>query len=222
MRMKIQSVKLREQERKIQEQSAKIQDQENSIADMKKHIEEWDQKFSDLTAELVRAREEIMAKIPNQADKNLPAPSTSKIYRTNIKPRTAQILPLCTLPPLDQERKRKSTVAFDLAGKIPKICDDQEESILNEQLLLDPVVLVKNIIPDKNIRNIRHSAPAKEKDESSKKPTLEIGGFLSNSLESIFKSPISGIKSRKRKSNEELDLKLASGTGQDKFKLKSN
>lgn len=105
MRLRSQSIKLKEQERKIQEQNTKIQEQEATLADIKKHIDEWDQKYTDLTTELVRARDEILAatvasasnsQSPNTSS-NSPQicsmPSPPKIFRTNIKPRMAHILP---------------------------------------------------------------------------------------------------------------------------------
>lgn len=103
MRLKAQSRKLKEQERKIQEQNTKIQEQETTLADIKKHIDEWDQKYTDLTTELVRARDEILAATvsgvpPSQrpstsSTEASPVASPPKIFRTNIKPRMAQILP---------------------------------------------------------------------------------------------------------------------------------
>lgn len=179
---------------------------------MKKHIEEWDQKFSDLTSELVRAREEITSKLSNQAGQKFtpPSPSTSptKFFRSNIKPRVAQILPLCSLPPFDQERKRKSNLSFDLGSKIPKISDEIDDKTVKKEAP-DPVELVDKIISDKNILNSRYINTTKEKDitnEIYKKP-LELSSFLSNSLENLLKNPLTNIKSRKRKSTEELDLK---------------
>lgn len=106
MRLRSQSVKLKEQERKIQEQNTKIQDQEATLADIKKHIDEWDQKYTDLTTELVRARDEILAATVAAAASSSPTPNTAtssaqgsptqnppRFFRTNIKPRMAHILP---------------------------------------------------------------------------------------------------------------------------------
>lgn len=105
MRLKAQSRKLKEQERKIQEQNTKIQDQETTLADIKKHIDEWDQKYTDLTTELVRARDEILAATVSSSAGSqgtntttnctqvCPVSSSPKIFRSNIKPRVAQILP---------------------------------------------------------------------------------------------------------------------------------
>lgn len=99
MRLKAQSRKLKEQERKIHEQNIKIQEQGTTLADIKKHIDEWDQKYTDLTTELVRARDEILAATTSQrantsssTEAGSKAPP-SKFYRTNIKPRMAHILP---------------------------------------------------------------------------------------------------------------------------------
>lgn len=105
MRLRTQSLKLKEQERKIHEQNTKIQEQEGTLADIKKHIDEWDQKYTDLTTELVRARDEILAAtVAAAATPQRPSTSTSsseinssptspKFFRTNIKPRIAHILP---------------------------------------------------------------------------------------------------------------------------------
>lgn len=54
----MQSVKIRQQEAKLGEQATKLAEQDTQIADLKRHLEEWDHKFGDLTAELSRAREE--------------------------------------------------------------------------------------------------------------------------------------------------------------------
>ena len=58
LRMKRQGLQMRLQSSKLQEQVKKINEQETQIAEMRKHLEEWEQKIGDLTAELSRAREE--------------------------------------------------------------------------------------------------------------------------------------------------------------------
>ena len=58
LRMNRQSFQMRMQSVKLQENLKKIQDQDMQLAEMKKHLEEWEQKIGDLTAELSRAREE--------------------------------------------------------------------------------------------------------------------------------------------------------------------
>lgn len=105
MRLKLQSRKLKDQERKIQEQNTKIQEQESTLADIKKHIDEWDQKYTDLTTELVRARDEILAatvastatpsgtNVSCSSTQASPVSTTPKLFRSNIKPRMAHILP---------------------------------------------------------------------------------------------------------------------------------
>lgn len=102
LRLKIQSRKLKEQERKIQEQNNKIQVQESTLADIKKHIDEWDQRYTDLTAGLVRARDEILAAAVAASEKSSTSAaaqtspltlSPPKVHRSNIKPRMAHILP---------------------------------------------------------------------------------------------------------------------------------
>ena len=57
-RMKRQGLQMQLQSAKLQEQAKKINEQDNQIAEMRKHLEEWEQKIGDLTAELSRAREE--------------------------------------------------------------------------------------------------------------------------------------------------------------------
>ena len=58
LRMKRQGFQMRLQSLKLQEQAKKIHDQNTQLAEMRKHLEEWEQKMVDLTAELSRAREE--------------------------------------------------------------------------------------------------------------------------------------------------------------------
>ncbi|KAL1516619.1 hypothetical protein ABEB36_000506 [Hypothenemus hampei] len=121
-KLRIQMAKLREQDRKLQEQNAKILEQDAALTEIKKHMEDWEQKYKDLTAELVRARDEILLKT---------SPSTSSLlsiqracensnahvpFKTNIKPRVAHILPKGYLG-MDLERKRKSTLCTELPLK---------------------------------------------------------------------------------------------------------
>ncbi|KAK2584550.1 hypothetical protein KPH14_006919 [Odynerus spinipes] len=56
--IKKQMVLMRLQNLKLQKQTKKIHDQDTQLAEMRKHLEEWEQKMGDLTAELSRAREE--------------------------------------------------------------------------------------------------------------------------------------------------------------------
>ncbi|OXU31109.1 hypothetical protein TSAR_016405 [Trichomalopsis sarcophagae] len=58
LRMNRQSFQMRLQSLKIQEHAKKIVDQDAQLAEMRKHLEEWEQKLADVTAELSRAREE--------------------------------------------------------------------------------------------------------------------------------------------------------------------
>ncbi|XP_017875943.1 F-box only protein 28 [Ceratina calcarata] len=58
LRMKRQGLQMRLQTLKLQEQAKKMHDQDTQLAEMRKHLEEWEQKMVDLTAELSRAREE--------------------------------------------------------------------------------------------------------------------------------------------------------------------
>ncbi|KAF7403388.1 hypothetical protein HZH68_006182 [Vespula germanica] len=58
LRMRKQMIQMRVQNLKLQKQAKKIHDQDTQLAEMRKHLEEWEQKMGDLTAELSRAREE--------------------------------------------------------------------------------------------------------------------------------------------------------------------
>ncbi|XP_034935075.1 F-box only protein 28 [Chelonus insularis] len=82
LRMKRQGCQMRLQSVKLQEQSKKIHEQDLQIAEMRRHLEEWEQKMGDLTAELSRAREESQKPEPidgqikrkhiiNQVDDNM-------------------------------------------------------------------------------------------------------------------------------------------------------
>lgn len=64
LRMNRQSCQMRLQSLKLQEHAKKIVDQDAQLAEMRKHLEEWEQKLGDLTAELSRAREETQKPDP--------------------------------------------------------------------------------------------------------------------------------------------------------------
>lgn len=57
LRMKRQGLQIRLQNMKLQKQAKKLHEQDVLLAEMRKHLEEWEQKMVDLTAELSRARE---------------------------------------------------------------------------------------------------------------------------------------------------------------------
>lgn len=126
-------------------------------------MDEWEQKFSDLTGELTRARDDLGSKS---------APSTSEcsatFYKSTIRPRMAQIRPSLHY---ELERKRKLEVPTDVPAKVSRIPKDDEGRSL-------PGSLGSNL-----------------------------GSFISNSFESILKTPISSIRPRKRKMMQEIDLK---------------
>ncbi|KAK4873451.1 hypothetical protein RN001_015480 [Aquatica leii] len=196
------SLTIKEQERKLQEQATKLQEQETSIADLKKHVEEWDQKFSDLTAELIRAREDL-------TPKSAPPPEepaiVTKLTRCNIKPRTG-LSKFFEIPNVDLERKRKSIFNSEIPNKISRtftstaISDDDICNKINENITSN---ISKNITNSLNKDN--------EKNEEKVKGFIGRKGgfvpFLSNSIELLFKAPISSIKSRKRKMAEEINMK---------------
>ncbi|XP_012277668.1 F-box only protein 28 [Orussus abietinus] len=64
LRMKRHGFRMRLQSLKLQAQAEKIHEQDAQIADMRRHLEEWEQKIGDLTAELSRAREETQKPDP--------------------------------------------------------------------------------------------------------------------------------------------------------------
>lgn len=177
MRMKAQSLKIREQSKKIQEQNTKIQEQETVLAEMKKRIEEWDQKHKDLTTELVRAKEDFMS-VNSQGTSAEKSPVvTPRLYKSNIKPRIAHIIPKSYL---DFERKRKGNVSNDIPVKQCK-SDDQ-------------VITYKYKITKKT--------DAAEEDSSSKFSRSEFGQIISSLL---LNQPLNS-NNRKRKMQEDVDL----------------
>lgn len=179
-RLKVQSVKIRDQERKIQEQSAKIQEQETALADIKKHMDEWDQKYKDLTNELVRARDFILLKASKANTPPAVSPSPPKIYRSCIRPRVSHLFfrNSGTLS-FDLDRKRKSNLLPDIPVKVSRGQNEEEEKSI------EPLIALKE--PDKT-------------DETEGK------GNFSFLIENLIKTPLTAIKSRKRKIAEEIDL----------------
>ncbi|KAJ3661498.1 hypothetical protein Zmor_005893 [Zophobas morio] len=184
-RLKAQSIKIRDQERKIQEQSIKIQEQETALADIKKHMDEWDQKYKDLTTELVRARDYLLLKTTSSANTGGTSTSHSssppKVFRSSIKPRVSHLLLKNYNLHLDLERKRKSNLLPDIPVKVPR--GPEEEG---EDKSVDKLIPLKD--PDK-------------RDENEGK------GDFSFLFENLIKTPLTGIKSRKRKMAEDIDLK---------------
>lgn len=234
-RLKSQSEQIREQERKIQEQNTKIQEQETIITDLKKRMEDWDQKFSDLTTEVIRTRNELQEHHPSKnttksTTPSLLLPPPAKLFRSNIKPRTSRILPppASLLSFLETERKRKSSSPIEIPMKISKPLEDNSNkpctitssSLTTSQSPLSTITSTfKNIISTRTItkpNNEENSKVAKEpndnevqqkKDVSSVRRNLLGPTFIAETIENLIKSPLTKIKSRKRKSSEELDFK---------------
>lgn len=232
MRLKVQSHKLKEQERKIQEQNTKILEQETTLADIKKHIDEWDQKYNDLTTELVRARDEILAATVATSPTS-PRPSASssaqgssamsppKCFRTNIKPRMAHILPKGFNLNLDVERKRKSNLLPDIPVKRNRIPmekpDVQPSETSTNQNPKDKCKKMK--LPDLIDFNPADETANKSSGDGIEKnknfstikfSKVDIGSIISCSLENFLKNNplMSQIASkRKRKMTEDIDLK---------------
>lgn len=193
LRIKMQSVKIRDQERKLQEQNAKIQEQDTSVADLKKHMDEWDQKFADLTGELNRAREDIGTKSSGQKTATtVHSSSPPKFYKSNIRPRMAQILPSISAIHFELERKRKSNLTAELPNKLSKNSDASEN--MSEKT-------------NENVITKLDEIESREDKQDSVLNKSDFGSFLSSSLESILKTPISSIRARKRKMTEDIDLK---------------
>lgn len=214
MILKVQARKIKQQEQKLHEQNTKIQEQEAALADIRKHIDEWDQKLTDLTTELIRARDDIVAAAKQKPTSSTTAsqvPSSPKIFKTNIKPRMAHILPKNYISIyLDPYRKRKSNLLPEIPLKRNKTPekDDKKESQLglnyNDNSLK---VNIPDIVNFDNIR-IERSIPENDSSENTSRfSRSNIGSVINSSLEHLLKGPLTNIKSRKRKMTEDIDLK---------------
>ncbi|GFG32382.1 hypothetical protein Cfor_04362 [Coptotermes formosanus] len=116
-----QQAKLTEQDTKLAEQATKLTEQEAQIAELKRHLEEWDHKFADLTAELSRAREESGAiteagtshEVEGRVARNmLPVGSTEAEGRIGWrKVRTSTVVSSdVTAPGQEEDRDRNATM----------------------------------------------------------------------------------------------------------------
>lgn len=156
-------------------------------------MEEWDLKFTDLTAELNRSREDNTQSTVATPSITQSPPSTSTIrrtsyspprfYKSNIKPRMAQVVPRSVIIKeyLEGERKRKAenllrNPAAPIPAKISRLSINRKMEEDNKK---------------EDVRGIvnRHSDTM----------FSSIPLFLSSSLEMLIKSPITSLKSRKRK-----------------------
>nr|XP_023026576.1 F-box only protein 28 [Leptinotarsa decemlineata] len=198
-RLKGQSQKIREQEKKIQEQNTKIQEQEATLADIKKHMDDWDQKYKDLTTELVRARDDILSATSHRLNPDAQTPpSPPKLYKTNIKPRVTHILPKSYLGlQMDLDRKRKSNLLPEIPLKRNKAAEDNEKDDLN--LNLKDLTEFK----DESTEEVESKNP--EISSILSRSSIEL--LVSNTLDNFLKSPLASINSRKRKMAEDIDLK---------------
>lgn len=205
MRLKAQSLKIKEQERKIQEQNTKIMEQESTLADIKKHIDEWDQKYTDLTTELVRARDDILSATSHSPPSNSAQTPPPKFYKSNIKPRTTHILPKNYMAlQFDLDRKRKSNLLPEIPVKRNRTPEKDEKNLSNIHKKDDINLNIPDLIDFKNEKN--------NKDEENQEikgrfVRSDLGSIISSSLESLLKNPLTNIKSRKRKMADEIDLK---------------
>uniref|UniRef100_A0A6P7GU31 Uncharacterized protein LOC114340774 n=1 Tax=Diabrotica virgifera virgifera TaxID=50390 RepID=A0A6P7GU31_DIAVI len=202
IRIKAQSLKIREQEKKIQEQQTKIQEQEATLADFKKHIDEWNQKYKDLTTEFVRAIETF---VPTSSPRSTPAappsPSPPRLHKTNIKPRKTHILPKSYSGlNFDVERKRKSNLSHDLPLKRNKAEDEGGES---GNLRIE--------LPSFSGDSEKADRVASEKGSSKVVYGCSKSVFSNTDFGQIIENwvinPLTNIKSRKRKMHEDIDLK---------------
>lgn len=111
--IRLQQIQLEEQQAKIQEQANKMAEHEATISEVKKNIEEWDQKFSDLVSEVIRAKEDILSKTATS-----PLDVTRQLLHSNIKPRTAKVIPTPSF--LELERKRKLESKSEVPSKLSR------------------------------------------------------------------------------------------------------
>ncbi|CAG9761308.1 unnamed protein product [Ceutorhynchus assimilis] len=207
-KLRLQSAKLREhehkhqeQERKLQEQNTKILEQDAALSDIKKHMEEWDQKYKDLTAELVRAREEILLKTSSsQSSPNLNSSTQPRTFlpqfKSNIKPRRTYILPK-SYQTYDPDRKRKSSLSPETPIKRSR----------------SPNIPIK-AKPRKSIQNLKFNIP----DLEGFQATDPISTNVETCPETVVKEKTKFVSSffdkllhtnntRKRKITEDIDLK---------------
>ncbi|GJQ84240.1 Mcm10 [Trypoxylus dichotomus] len=199
VKLKTQAINIHEQERKIQEQTSKIQEQETTIADLRKHIDEWEQKFADLTVE-VRVKDDHKSKTSHasQMVSNL-LPAPSKFHLPNIKPRKAQVLPKAiSVIHAELERKRKSSSPFEVPTKILRSMSsgDQRANIHYSTVGLRSA-------KDDRRQQQEGEGPAPAPLSKSKS---DIGTFTSGVIGTLLSNPITCIKSRKRKIEEIIEL----------------
>lgn len=184
LKLKTQAIKIHEQERRIQEQSTKIAEQESTIADLRKHMDEWEQKFSDLTAE-------VRAKDDHHSSKSL-IPTTSKFHLSNIKPRRAQVLPKSfSAIHAELERKRKCASPFEVPPKLARSMSSNDYV---------------------GLKATDFRSQYQEKDGNPTNVDLlcrsksDIGTFTSSIIGTLLNNPITCIKSRKRKMEDVIEL----------------
>lgn len=201
MRLKAQSLKIKEQERKIQEQNTKIVEQETTLADIKKHIDEWDQKYTDLTTELVRARDDILSATSHSSPSSSVQTSPPKFYKTNIKPRMAHILPKALQ--FDLDRKRKSNLLPEIPLKRNRTPEDKK-NISNTHKKDD----INLNIPDRiDFKNEKNNKDEENQEIKGRFVRSDLGSIITSSLENLLKNSLNNMKSRKRKMADDIDLK---------------
>ncbi|XP_066254519.1 F-box only protein 28 [Euwallacea similis] len=202
-KLHIQAVKLRGQERKLQEQNSKIAEQEATLTDLKKNMDDWEQKYKDLTAELVRARDEILLKTSSNSSLfNVPAcNSQTPTFTSNIKPRTTHILPKNYL---DVNRKRKYS---SLIPEVPlkrinnRIIPSLSSGTLQSNVLMKDITL--------NVSNLEScdKGPDASVQKGKKPENPKDAKTFHTFLENLIGTPMKEYKIRKRKMEEDIDLK---------------
>lgn len=188
---------IQEHETKLKEQAGKLQEQDSAICSIQKQMSEWDQKFSDLNTEVAKSQD-VLARSVFAPE---PLLSSHPSNRTFTRPRLSHTkTPNAYL--MELERKRKSSMEIDIPHKL-RFITTPNLSGLN---LKDHV----NMKIDENItqnisQNIRRGQLPGEKLKQHD-VVGELGSFISSSIEAILKNPLTGIKSRKRRSADDLDL----------------
>lgn len=197
-------------------------EQDAALSDIKKHMDEWDQKYKDLTTELVRARDEILLKATSSTSPLLSppvgsnqSPSFNPQFKSNIKPRMAHILPKSYLG-FDLDRKRKSSLSPEVPLKrnrspsAPGLSSVQKSNNKNFQNVSINIPDLVNFERNESINkdNGDKTATTTSSGNSAESATSkETTAIISSFLDNLLTNPLKVGKVRKRKMAEEIDLK---------------
>lgn len=153
-----------------------------TINDIKKHIHEWDQKFSDLSSEVFRAREDVVS----TSAPTKPVEPSPRRLRSNAPAKSPRILPI-----VEFERKRKFECKSDVVpSKFSRTASDQmQQSISNK--------ISESIT--KNISSKILKSMAKKTAAQSRIRGRFINPLASSRIDVLLKTPLSCIRTRKRK-----------------------